>query len=104
MKQPLNDISARELKERISKGEKVRIIDVREKIEFYTFNIGGINLPLGDLGRQLEHLGYQKEEEIVVICQRGLRSETARGIMAASGFTNVKNLAGGLLAYRKIDQ
>ena len=102
MKHPLNDISAFELKEKIAEGTEIRMVDVREQIEFFTFNIGGKNIPLGSLSEALEELDYQKDEEIVVICQRGLRSETARQLMAAAGFTGVRNLAGGLLAYRKI--
>lgn len=103
MEHPLNDISAAELKERIT-TDKLQILDVREQLEYFTYNIGGQNLPLGDLPERIKSFGYNKDEEIVVICQRGIRSETARRILAASGFTNVRNLTGGLLAYRKITE
>lgn len=47
--------------------------------------------------------GYNKGDELVVVCQRGLRSETARHILVGNGYFNVKNLPGGLLAWRKTE-
>ncbi len=77
------------------------IIDVREPLEFSTFNIGGVNIPLGILIRDIEELEYLKDDEIVMICQHGLRSETARRVMKQNGYNNVRNLAGGLIAYQR---
>ena len=104
MKTQLSDITATELKEKLAKGEEIRLLDVREPIEFHTYNIGGQNLPLGTLSNTLDDLTYNKEEEIIVICQRGIRSETARRILAAAGYSKVYNLTGGLLAYRRITE
>ncbi|MEO8794243.1 MAG: rhodanese-like domain-containing protein [Daejeonella sp.] len=95
------NITAGELKAKLSNSESVKILDVREELEFHTFNIGGENIPLGILLREIEDLDYTKEEEIIVVCQRGLRSETARRALASHGFANVKNLSGGLLAWRR---
>lgn len=96
------NISASELKEKLISNEKPYIIDVREKLEFHTFNIGGENIPLGSLPEALENLTEAKDSEVIVICQRGIRSATAQGILKASGFSNVRNLEGGLLGFRKI--
>lgn len=95
------NISVAELKQRYALAETVQIIDVREELEFHTFNIGGINIPLGKLPRVLDELDYSTDTELVVICQRGIRSETARRILTEHGFSNVKNLTGGLLAWHK---
>ena len=81
--------------------EPVQLIDVREQLEFHTFNIGGENIPLGKLLAEVDEIEYDTDQEIVVVCQRGLRSETARRVLEGKGFTNVKNLSGGLLAWRK---
>ena len=97
-----NDISAIELKEKLSQDGSVLLIDVREQLEYHTFNIGGENIPLGNLPETISELDYHKDEEIVVICQRGIRSETARRLLVSAGYKNVKNLTGGLLAYRRI--
>jgi len=103
MKQQFNnDISAPELKEEISQGNPIHIIDVREPIEYHTFNIGGENIPLNIIFQSSEALNHDKEKQIVVICQHGIRSETARRLLVSAGYKNVKNLTGGLLAYRRI--
>lgn len=97
------DISAAEFKRRSQEPFPFYIIDVREELEYQTFNLGGENIPLGSLLRNPEELDYMKDCEIIVICQRGLRSETARRTLVKQGYTNVRNLAGGLLAWRKLD-
>lgn len=95
------NISVDELQERLQKQESIRLLDVREELEFHTFNIGGQNIPLGKLPHALEDLDWNTEDELVVICQRGIRSETACRILAMAGFSNTRNLTGGLLAWRK---
>ena len=95
------DMTVAELKSRLEMHEPVQLIDVREQLEFHTFNIGGENIPLGKLLAEVDEMEYDTDQEIVVICQRGLRSETARRVLESKGFTNVKNLSGGLLAWRK---
>jgi rhodanese-related sulfurtransferase len=99
----LTDISAAEFIKRNKVPIPFQIIDVREELEYQTFNLGGDNLPLGKLLAEADDLEYDKEIEIIVICQRGLRSETARRTMANLGYNHVRNLAGGLLAIRKLD-
>jgi rhodanese-related sulfurtransferase len=99
----LKDISAAEFLKRQSESTYFTIIDVREEIEYQTFNFGGINIPLGKLLRDIDELDYEKENEIIVICQRGLRSETAKRALINKGYINVKNLVGGLLAIRKLN-
>mgnify|MGYP003298219960 CR=1 FL=1 len=99
------EISATELKGQYNDPEKTWVIlDVREELEFHTFNIGGDNIPLGILLRTIDELDYNKQQEIIVVCQHGLRSETARRVLEQNGYLNVKNLRGGLLAWRKLSQ
>lgn len=99
----LKDISATEFIIRKSESVSFFIIDVREELEYQTYNIGGQNIPLGALLRDIDELDLEKETEIIVICQRGLRSETAKRALINKGFINVKNLVGGLLAIRKLN-
>jgi rhodanese-related sulfurtransferase len=96
------DIRADELVARLQKGEQLNLIDVREPIEFSTHNIGGTNIPLGKLDAAISNLNYNQNEEIIVICKMGLRSETGQQILRHHGFKNVRNLEGGLLAVHKI--
>ncbi len=99
----MTDISAAEFKKRNIAPLPFQIIDVREELEYQTFNLGGDNIPLGKLLTEADDFEYDKEMEIIVICQRGLRSETARRTLTILGYKNVRNLAGGLLAIRKLD-
>jgi rhodanese-related sulfurtransferase len=80
----------------------LHLLDVREPIEYHTYNIGGLNIPLSKLEGYLEKEGWNKNDEIIVICQAGLRSETAQSILQQRGYPNVRNLTGGLLALRRI--
>lgn len=96
------DIGAEELLTRLQNGGQLNLIDVREPIEFATFNIGGANIPLSKLNAAASTLPYHQNEEIIVICKMGLRSETGQQLLQAQGFTNVRNLQGGLLALHKI--
>lgn len=99
----MTEISAAEFKLRNIEPLPFQIIDVREALEYQTFNLGGENIPLGILLRGADDLEYDKDSEIIVICQRGLRSETARLTLVSHGFNNVRNLAGGLLAIRRLN-
>ena len=96
------DIGAEELVKRLQNGGQLNLIDVREPIEFATFNIGGTNIPLSKLNAAAGTLPYHQNEEIIVICKMGLRSETGQQLLRARGFKNVRNMKGGLLALHKI--
>ncbi|MDO3641057.1 rhodanese-like domain-containing protein [Mucilaginibacter sp. L3T2-6] len=98
----LPSISSHELTERMQKGEKLNLLDVRERIEYHTYNIGGINIPLKDLESSIDDLTYNKTDEIIVICKVGLRSGTAAELLKQKGYQKARNLTGGLLALRKL--
>jgi len=96
------DIQAGELLLRLQNQEPMNLPDVREPIEFATYPIGGKNIPLGKLNAAINSLDYTKNEEIIVICKMGLRSETGQHLLRQHGFTKARNLIGGLLALHKI--
>jgi rhodanese-related sulfurtransferase len=95
-------INATELLARINSGERLNLIDVREVIEYHTFNIGGVNIPLSVLANTINNWGYNKTDELIVMCKVGLRSETAQTLLLQNGYQNVKNLSGGLIAIQKL--
>jgi rhodanese-related sulfurtransferase len=97
------DISATELQDFCRNYKSVNSIDVREEIEFHTFNIGGQNIPLSRLKRIVNDLKYDKTDEIIVICQRGLRSKTAKELLVALGYKKVRNLTEVLLAWKRVN-
>ena len=95
-------ITANELKTRLDAGEHVHIVDVREPYENAEFNIGGLLIPLGKIQTlQIDELDELKTEEIIVYCRSGNRSGQACQILEMAGFTNVKNLTGGMLDWRE---
>ena len=89
-------ITVEELKAKQDAGEKFRLIDVRELSEHRTAKIEGSELkPLGQIAGWAPELA-DKDEEIVLHCHHGMRSDRACQYLAAQGFTNVKNLVGGI--------
>ncbi|RFZ84179.1 rhodanese-like domain-containing protein [Mucilaginibacter terrenus] len=98
----MSQINAAQLKQRLQE-EQLNLLDVREKIEHYTFNIGGLNVPVSQLEKSLPTLPYNKTDEIIVICSKGIRSEHACSILSAHGYHNVVNLKGGLIALQKLN-
>jgi rhodanese-related sulfurtransferase len=94
------DITIEELKERFDKGENLNLIDVREEYEFDEFNIGAKLIPLGELPDRLEEIEAWKDQEVLVHCRSGARSGRAKEYLASEGFTNVRNVLGGMLAWQ----
>ena len=98
-------ISVEQLKAEIDEGRKPFILDVREPHEYQIVNIGAPLIPVGQLDQRLGEIPVGKNEEIVVHCKTGGRSQKASLALKAAGFTNVKNLAGGITAWAdKIDK
>jgi len=96
------EITVLQLKEKLDKGERVRLIDVREPFEHEYSNIGGTLMPLNQLRRRFKEL--DSEEEIVLYCHRGNRSAYAANFLAQRGFKKVKTLVGGINGWsEKID-
>ncbi|MDZ7898676.1 MAG: rhodanese-like domain-containing protein [Arcicella sp.] len=96
------DITVQELKERLDKGETFNFLDVREEYEFEEENLGAKLIPLGELPDRLEEISDWKEQEVVVHCRSGARSGRAKAFMESQGFTNVRNVTGGIMAYNQL--
>jgi rhodanese-related sulfurtransferase len=94
------DITCEELKERMDKGEKLTIIDVREPHEFEEFNIGAQLIPMGTFPSRINEFEGLKNEEIILHCRSGNRSGQVKMFMLDNGFTNVRNLLGGMLEWQ----
>lgn len=95
----MNDIQPEELRLRILKGEKLTILDVREEWEFEERNIGARLIPLYSIPKCLNTLEPLKDQEIIVHCQSGKRSNQAKKFLMKNGFDKVRSLSGGLEAY-----
>ncbi len=68
-------------------------------IHDHGLNLGAQLMPLNSLVNSMYELDDHKDEEIVLQCRSGARSGMAQGMLQANGFTNVRNLTGGILAW-----
>jgi len=99
----MQTITAEELKSRMSAGEKLNLVDVREPNENADFNIGGRLVPLGKIQTmQTDDLDDLKNSEVICYCRSGNRSGQACLVLETMGFQNVKNLTGGMLRWTEV--
>ncbi len=98
----MNDITVQELKKKLENKEEFILIDVRELYEHTDFNIGGelATLQTG-LMEKITELKSAPDKEIIVYCRSGNRSAMAKQLFVQAGFTNIRNLLGGILAWRE---
>ncbi len=93
----MTPITWRELRDAVK--ESITLIDVRTPEEFATGTIdGAINIPLDDMRGALDRI--PKDKPIVLFCGVGLRGYLASNILKQRGFSDVRNLSGGLKTYR----
>jgi molybdopterin/thiamine biosynthesis adenylyltransferase/rhodanese-related sulfurtransferase len=91
------EISVKKLKEKQDRGDDFILIDVREHVEYDICHLDGELIPLNTLPGAMAQL--DPSAEYVVHCKMGGRSARAVQDMQAAGFTNVVNLAGGIMAW-----
>ncbi|MGC2329997.1 MAG: molybdopterin-synthase adenylyltransferase MoeB [Candidatus Acidiferrales bacterium] len=93
----LPEITPRELKSRLDRGDDLYILDVREPHEYQICNLNGHLIPLGELSRRVNELDSSRE--IVAHCRSGKRSADAVEFLQKAGFRKIWNLKGGILAW-----
>lgn len=98
----MQNITVEELKARVDAGEQLNVIDVREPHEYAEYNINGKLIPLGKIvSMQADELDELKNEELIIHCRSGVRSLQACAVLEQTGFTNVKNVVGGVMAWQE---
>ncbi len=92
------DITVDELKQRLDRGERVFILDVRNAPEFAICRLPESTLlPLPELPQRFGEL--DRDREMIVHCKSGMRSTKAVAFLRVQGFTKVRNLKGGILEW-----
>jgi rhodanese-related sulfurtransferase len=103
MNKPILEISVQELALRLSdRKPDLQLIDVREPHEVAIAHLEGFDvLPLSDFANWSETIQsrYQSDLETLVICHHGMRSDRMCQWLRNIGFSNVKNIIGGIDAY-----
>lgn len=97
--QSMASITVEELKAMRDNGEDFTLIDVRETYEYEAANLDGINIPVGGI---LDHVDQiPKTGTVIMQCKSGGRSGNAIRLLTDNhGYTNLKNLEGGILAWK----
>jgi rhodanese-related sulfurtransferase len=91
-------ISVHDVKAMLDARQQPLIVDVREPAEFRAGHIpGAVNIPLGTLEKGAA--GFDKQQELMLICRSGNRSVTAYARLKAMGFAKLKNVDGGMLRW-----
>ena len=96
------DITVTELKSKIDTGAAPLMIDVREPHEWDRDHLPQVRkIAQGNIPASLNELDSFKDQEIVLICRSGRRSHNITEFLKSKGFSNPRNLAGGMLAWKK---
>jgi len=100
----MEEITVQELKEKKENNDSFLLLDVRENFEFHITNLNGTLIPLDQLPDRITELEDKKDQEIIIMCRSGNRSAKAQKLLLDNGFSNVKNLKGGINQWaREID-
>jgi NADPH-dependent 2,4-dienoyl-CoA reductase/sulfur reductase-like enzyme/rhodanese-related sulfurtransferase len=97
----MNGISSVEVRRKLDAGEKPFILDVRGPEEYEAMRLGiGENLiPLGALRSSSDKLPRDKDTEIITFCKISLRGYEAACYLSQKGYTNVRVMEGGIVAW-----
>ena len=80
---------------------KTVVLDVRDAEEFAAGHLPNAkNIPLADLSGRVKELEKSKNSTIITVCERGVRSASAVGVLKKAGFEQVFSLEGGVSAWK----
>jgi rhodanese-related sulfurtransferase len=89
------EVTPREVSERLERGEKFLLVDVREKWEYDASHIeGSVLIPLRDIPGNLQRLAA--ERDVVCFCHHGIRSMDAAAWLRSQGVPGARSMAGGI--------
>ncbi|MDP9040269.1 MAG: molybdopterin-synthase adenylyltransferase MoeB [Acidobacteriota bacterium] len=92
-------ITVQDLKRKMDAHEPFFLLDVREPHEVPIASLGAPLIPVGSIEARIGEIAQHKNDEVILHCRSGARSQKAALALKAAGFTNVSNLAGGILAW-----
>ena len=91
----MQEMTAKDLKARLDSGRPPTLLDVRQDWETKLCRLdNSIHIPIEEIELRAEELS--RDSEIVVYCHQGVRSAAVAEYLRSLGFTDVRNLAGGL--------
>jgi rhodanese-related sulfurtransferase len=95
----MNEISAVDAAALLAQeSENTVLLDVRELMELEMAAVAGaLHIPMAEVPARLQEVDQNKT--IICMCHAGGRSAQVAGYMAGQGYTDVKNLSGGIDAW-----
>jgi adenylyltransferase/sulfurtransferase len=94
------DINAQQLDEQLKRGDDVYLLDVREPQEWGAGHLtNATHIPMREIPVRLGEL--PRDRDIVVYCRSGARSANVQQFLKANGITRVRNLIGGMMAWKR---
>ncbi|UOQ87193.1 sulfurtransferase TusA family protein [Gracilibacillus salinarum] len=88
-------ISNQALKNKITEGEQLLVLDVREEAEYAFDHIpGAVSVPLGEIDNRMTEVDPNKN--VYIVCRTGSRSDLAAQKLAANGYKQVYNVVPGM--------
>jgi rhodanese-related sulfurtransferase len=95
-------VANKTLNAKLQSGENVIVVDVREPDEFKAGHIeGAVNVPIRTLAQSLNKLPADKATPLAVVCKSGIRAAYGTMALKLLGYSNVKDVLGGMLAWEK---
>ena len=95
-------VPGKTLNAKLNAGENVFVVDVREPDEYKAGHIeGAVNIPIRTLAQNLDKVPADKSTPIAVVCKSGIRAAYGTMTLRLMGYTNVKDISGGMLAWEK---
>ncbi len=93
-------ITAKELKEKMDRGEDFFLVDVREKNEYEIVNIpGAVLIPKGEFLTGEAFAKLPQDKQIILHCKSGGRSAEALAAVKNAGFADAVHVGGGILSW-----
>lgn len=96
----MQQISPAILKHQLDHDKEMLLVDVRETWEREAYNIGGMHIPMGELLTRKDEI--PKDKEVVLYCEKGIRSVIAIQRLEGFGFDKLINLEGGMKAWKDL--
>lgn len=86
---------------RMMNHDDAAVLDVREEAEYAEGHIiNSIHIPLPLLENRTAELQEYKDRPLLVYCRTGNRSAQAASTLMKQGFSGVKKLSGGMIAWQ----
>lgn len=84
------------------KNRGVLLLDVREPGEYISGHApGSVLIPVGQLDQRLKEIQAFRDKPVAVICRSGRRSAVATDLLQKAGFSDARNVEGGMIAWEK---